>query len=153
MYGKGRPGTPLDSVSKAIRSRCKKKKEKAQPYATVAVVYTALFKFCSREPKTSLNKTAHNWPFVVSEGRIHVWGSQPHCPRVWVIEAVDGGAINFVPPYIWSWGLLNNRLDNLIFDGDSEKVLAVLDWELSTIGDPLTDLATSAMPYYLPPGE
>lgn len=43
------------------------------------------------------------------------------------------------------------RLDNLVFDArDSGKVLAVLDWELSTIGDPLADLAYACMCYHLP---
>ncbi len=44
-----------------------------------------------------------------------------------------------------------SRLDNLVFDEeDPTKVLAVLDWELSTIGDPLADLAYACMPYHLP---
>lgn len=43
------------------------------------------------------------------------------------------------------------RLDNLVLDpGDKGKVLAVLDWELSTLGHPIADLAYSAMPYHLP---
>lgn len=41
------------------------------------------------------------------------------------------------------------RLDNLIYSEDSNKVLAVLDWELSTLGDPLSDLALCCLPYYL----
>lgn len=36
--------------------------------------------------------------------------------------------------------------------GAGHKVLAVLDWELSTLGHPLADLAYSAMPYHLPAG-
>ncbi|MFF5226864.1 phosphotransferase family protein [Dactylosporangium sp. NPDC000521] len=32
------------------------------------------------------------------------------------------------------------RLDNLIVDPDRLKVAAVLDWEMATVGDPLTDL-------------
>ncbi len=44
------------------------------------------------------------------------------------------------------------RLDNLVFDErDHSKVLAVLDWELSTIGDPLADLAYACICYHLPP--
>jgi len=36
------------------------------------------------------------------------------------------------------------RIDNMIFDAAGPKVLAVLDWELSTLGDPLADFS-----YYL----
>jgi aminoglycoside phosphotransferase (APT) family kinase protein len=37
------------------------------------------------------------------------------------------------------------RIDNLIFDAAGRKVLAVLDWELSTLGDPLADFSYLAM--------
>ncbi len=42
------------------------------------------------------------------------------------------------------------RIDNLVLDASKPEVLAVLDWELSTLGDPLTDLAYFCMPYHLP---
>lgn len=41
------------------------------------------------------------------------------------------------------------RVDNLIFDDDG--VLAVVDWELSTLGDPLADLAMTYV-YWAGPG-
>jgi aminoglycoside phosphotransferase (APT) family kinase protein len=37
------------------------------------------------------------------------------------------------------------RIDNLIMDGSGGKILAVLDWELSTLGDPLADFSYFAM--------
>ncbi|KAH9524271.1 Acyl-CoA dehydrogenase member 10, partial [Bulinus truncatus] len=42
------------------------------------------------------------------------------------------------------------RLDNLMFHPESSEVIAAIDWELSTIGDPLTDLATCLVAYYSP---
>ncbi len=43
------------------------------------------------------------------------------------------------------------RIDNLIYAPDTtDCVLALLDWELSTLGYPLADLAYSAMCYHFP---
>jgi aminoglycoside phosphotransferase (APT) family kinase protein len=44
------------------------------------------------------------------------------------------------------------RLDNVIFHPTEPRILAVLDWELSTIGHPLADFAYHCMTWYLPPG-
>jgi aminoglycoside phosphotransferase (APT) family kinase protein len=43
------------------------------------------------------------------------------------------------------------RLDNLVFAHDAPRVIAVLDWELSTLGDPMADFAYHCMAWHLPP--
>ena len=45
------------------------------------------------------------------------------------------------------------RIDNLIFAKDAPRVTAVLDWELSTLGDPLADFAYLAMNWAMPRGD
>ncbi len=43
------------------------------------------------------------------------------------------------------------RIDNMIFAPDQPKVLAVLDWELSTTGDPLADFSYMMMSWVTEP--
>ena len=42
------------------------------------------------------------------------------------------------------------RIDNMIFARESPEILALLDWELSTLGHPLADLAYQCMHWRLP---
>lgn len=45
------------------------------------------------------------------------------------------------------------RLDNMILAPDAPDVVAVLDWELSTLGDPVADFAYHLMQWDMPPSE
>jgi aminoglycoside phosphotransferase (APT) family kinase protein len=44
------------------------------------------------------------------------------------------------------------RLDNMMFAKDKPEVIAVLDWELSTLGHPYSDLAYQCMQLRMPQG-
>jgi aminoglycoside phosphotransferase (APT) family kinase protein len=45
------------------------------------------------------------------------------------------------------------RLDNIILALDGPKIAAVLDWELSTLGDPLADFTYHLMQWHMPPSD
>jgi aminoglycoside phosphotransferase (APT) family kinase protein len=45
------------------------------------------------------------------------------------------------------------RLDNTIVAADAPEIRAVLDWELSTLGDPLADFTYHLMQWHMPPAE
>ncbi len=45
------------------------------------------------------------------------------------------------------------RLDNLMFDAGAPRAVAVLDWELSTLGHPLADFSYHCMSWHISPGQ
>ena len=45
------------------------------------------------------------------------------------------------------------RLDNTVFHPTEPRILAVLDWELSTLGHPLADFSYHCMSWHIPAGK
>ena len=70
------------------------------------------------------------------------------------MERLIGWLADKVPPDDGRVALVHGdwRIDNMIFNSRSPRLLAVLDWELSTLGHPLADLAYQCMQWRLPNG-
>ena len=67
-----------------------------------------------------------------------------------IITGGSGSGSNSTNPMCLIHG--DFRLDNIVFDPlDSSKILAVLDWELSTVGESQSDLTYFCLGHYLPP--
>jgi aminoglycoside phosphotransferase (APT) family kinase protein len=89
------------------------------------------------------------------ERQLNRWAGQyaasvdkPHPDALWLIDWLrerivpDDGSVSIVHG--------DYRIDNMIFDRQSHEVKALLDWELSTLGHPLADLAYQCMHWRLP---
>lgn len=89
------------------------------------------------------------------ERQIGVWTKQyraAETERLDAMEALIDWLPNACPADSGRPALVHGdfRIDNLMFERDSYRVQAVLDWELSTLGNPLADLAYFCMCLRLP---
>ncbi|HRQ64461.1 MAG TPA: phosphotransferase [Xanthomonadaceae bacterium] len=89
------------------------------------------------------------------ERQVARWTRQYRASETGRIEAMEA-LIDWLPSVVPGDGGARSlvhgdfRIDNLIFDRASTRVLAVVDWELSTLGHPLADLAYLCMCLRLP---
>lgn len=87
----------------------------------------------------------------------HTWSKQYKAAETHEIPAMEA-LITWLPTNmpkpdgLFSVTHGDYRLDNMMFHADRPEVIAVLDWELSTIGHPFADLAYQCMQYYIPSG-
>ena len=91
------------------------------------------------------------------ERQISRWTRQYRASETERIEAMEN-LIEWLPKNIPSGDETtivhgDYRMDNVMFHPDEPKILAVLDWELSTLGHPLADFSYHCMTWRLTPGQ
>ena len=131
---------------------------RAAVYDEMAAVLGAIHRVDPRE----VGLGGYGKPDDYSKRQLERWARQyrasvttPEAPVVALIEWLRAN----VPADEPSGRLVHGdyRLDNLVFASSAGpagggRVTAVLDWELSTLGAPYSDIAYNCMPYHLPPG-
>ena len=91
------------------------------------------------------------------ERQIARWSKQYRASETEKIEAMDN-LIAWLPEHIPPGDETtivhgDYRLDNTIFHPTEPRILAVLDWELSTLGHPLADFSYHCMSWHIPAGK
>jgi aminoglycoside phosphotransferase (APT) family kinase protein len=87
--------------------------------------------------------------------QVERWSRQYRASETQEIEEMER-LIEWLPAHLPPAGSVrlvhgDYRLDNMILDKSAPEVLAVLDWELSTLGDPLADFTYHLMQWHMPP--
>ena len=91
------------------------------------------------------------------ERQVGRWSKQYRASETETIPAMDQlmqELVERMPPDDGQRTLVHGdyRIDNMIFAKEGTDCLAVLDWELSTIGHPYADLASVIMQWQMPSG-
>ena len=86
--------------------------------------------------------------------QIKRWSEQYRASQTRPIEAMDRliEALPAMVPQQTQSSLIHGdfRLDNCVIDATSPRVIAVHDWELSTLGDPIADFTYQLMQWHMP---
>ena len=90
------------------------------------------------------------------ERQIGRWSKQYRASETERVEAMDR-LIEWLPKHIPAGDETtvvhgDYRMDNLIFHPTEPRIIAILDWELSTLGHPLADFSYHCMSWHIPPG-
>jgi len=113
----------------------------------------------SVEP-ASVGLAGYGKPGNYFERQIGRWTKQYQASITEPIEAMDR-LIEWLPAHIPASARDDTqvsivhgdyRLDNLVFAADEPRIVAVLDWELSTLGHPLADFSYHCMSWHIAPG-
>jgi aminoglycoside phosphotransferase (APT) family kinase protein len=95
-------------------------------------------------------------PHQYIERQLARWTKQYRASETEPMQAMDNLIAwlpNNIPPQTGTTVVHGDfRLDNAVFHPREPRILAVLDWELSTLGDPLADFAYHCMSFHIPPG-
>jgi aminoglycoside phosphotransferase (APT) family kinase protein len=89
--------------------------------------------------------------------QIHRWTTQYRASETETIEAMER-LMEWLPKNIPDDDTVtlvhgDYRPGNMVVHPTEPRVVAVLDWELSTLGHPLGDLSYTCVPYHMGPGE
>lgn len=102
----------------------------------------------------AIGLTGYGAPGNYFERQVGRWTKQYRAAETERIEEAER-LIHFLPRTLPEQGRLSiihgdYRIDNLIYAPDRPEVAAVLDWELSTLGDPLADFTYLVMNWEMP---
>lgn len=137
--------------------------EQGMPVSTAqerAAVYTELNRIMAAMHNLKIDSVGlsdFGRPGNYFERQISRWTKQYRASETETIPAMDK-LIDWLPKNIPSGDEISLvhgdfRLDNVIFHPTEPRVLAVLDWELSTIGHPLADFSYHCMGWHIAPGQ